>query len=93
MTREAISTLLSEISQAEADASYYYGRKVENFNTRFCLWAGQSEDGRKHQSALGRKPFPWDGAADSRIRLADTITNENVRLLKRAFFAETPGGL
>jgi hypothetical protein len=87
MDRTQISTLLSEISQAEADASYYFGRKVENFNTRFCLWAGQSEDGRKHQASLGRKPFPWDGAADSRIRLADTIINETVRLLKRAFFS------
>lgn len=87
MDRTKISSLISELSQAESDASYYFGRKTDNFNTRFCLWAGQSEDGRKHQSSLGKRPWPWEGASDTRIRLADTLINENVRLLKRAFFS------
>lgn len=87
MDRSKISSLISELSQAESDASYYFGRKTDNFNTRFCLWAGQSEDGRKHQGSLGKRPWPWEGASDTRIRLADTLINENVRLLKRAFFS------
>jgi len=87
MDRTKISSLISELSQAESDASYYFGRKTDNFNTRFCLWAGQSEDGRKHQGSLGKRPWPWEGASDTRIRLADTLINENVRLLKRAFFS------
>ncbi|NBZ96373.1 MAG: hypothetical protein EBR40_08115 [Proteobacteria bacterium] len=87
MDRTKISSLIGELSQAETDASYYFGRKTDNFNTRFCLWSGQSEDGRKHQGSLGKKPWPWEGASDTRIRLADTIINETVRLLKRAFFS------
>jgi hypothetical protein len=87
MDRTKISSLIGELSQAETDASYYFGRKTDNFNTRFCLWAGQSEDGRKHQGSLGKKAWPWEGASDTRIRLADTIINETVRLLKRAFFS------
>ncbi len=87
MDRTKISSLISELSQAESDASYYFGRKTDNFNTRFCLWAGQDEDGRKHQSSLGKRAWPWEGASDTRIRLADTLINENVRLLKRAFFS------
>jgi hypothetical protein len=87
MDRSEISSLISDLTQAESDASYYFGRKTDNFNTRFCLWAGQSEDGRKHAASLGKRPFPWDGAADSRIRLADCLINDTVRLLKRAFFS------
>jgi hypothetical protein len=87
MDRTKISSLIGELSQAESDASYYFGRKTDNFNTRFCLWAGQSQDGRKHQGSLGKKAWPWEGASDTRIRLADTIINETVRLLKRAFFS------
>jgi hypothetical protein len=87
MDRTEISSLISDLNQAEADASYYFGRKTDNFNTRFCLWAGQSEDGRKHAASLGKKPFPWDNASDARIRLADCLINDTVRLLKRAFFS------
>lgn len=87
MDRSEISSLISDLNQAEADASYYFERKTDNFNTRFCLWAGQSEDGRKHSASLGKKPFPWDNASDARIRLADCLINDTVRLLKRAFFS------
>ena len=68
--REKISEILSDIDQADADGSQYVQRKLRNWNTRYCVWPGQSEDGRKHAGAMGRQPWPWDGAADTRVRLA-----------------------
>jgi hypothetical protein len=46
--REKISEILSDIDQADADGSQYVQRKLRNWNTRYCVWPGQSEDGRKH---------------------------------------------
>lgn len=48
--------------------------------TRFCKWAGQSSDGRKHRKALGREAFPFEGASDASIRLADMLVRENKRI-------------
>lgn len=76
--------LIGFIDQADADAAEIYSRKAINYETRFCVWAGQSEDGRKHRERLGREPFPWDGASDARVRLADIIINRNVNLIMMA---------
>ena len=59
-----------------------------NDDTRFCRWAGQHPDGRKHQELLapGEEVFPWDKASDVRIPLADEIINEIVAIETVAFF-------
>ena len=84
--REKISEILSDIDQADADGSQYVQRKLRNWNTRYCIWPGQSEDGRKHAGAMGRQPWPWDGAADTRVRLADNIIRDHCAILTNAFF-------
>jgi hypothetical protein len=84
--REKISEILSDIDQADADGSQYVQRKLRNWNTRYCVWPGQSEDGRKHAGAMGRQPWPWDGAADTRVRLADNIIRDHCAILTNAFF-------
>jgi hypothetical protein len=84
--REKISEILSDIDQADADGSTYVQRKLRNWNTRYCVWPGQSEDGRKHAGAMGRAPWPWDGAADTRVRLADNIIRDQTAILVNAFF-------
>jgi hypothetical protein len=84
--REKISEILSDIDEADADGSGYVQRKLRNWNTRFCIWAGQTDDGRKHQEALGKRPFPWDKSLDSRVRLADTICRDHIAMLTNAFF-------
>lgn len=54
-----------------------WGSRQTNENERYCRWAGQSDDGRKHADALdGKPPFPFEGASDGRIRLADQLINE-----------------
>ena len=55
-------------------------RVREADETRFASWAGQSRDGKKHAKDLGRQPFPWENASDTRIRLADEVCNFYVNL-------------
>lgn len=82
--------LLAELDDAIADASWFGDRVERADDVRYCRWDGQSADGRKHAKALGREPFPWDGASDCRIRTADEIVNDEVRMmisaLRRATF-------
>jgi len=55
-------------------------RVRESDETRFSTWNGQSRDGKKHASNLGQQPFPWEGASDTRIRLADEVCSFMVQL-------------
>lgn len=85
MKSDEVSELIGLVEQAETDAANYWTRKNLNYNLRYCLWPGQDDSGRKISSVLGKPAFPWDGASDSRIRLADMVANERVRMLKSAF--------
>jgi hypothetical protein len=51
---------------------------------RYAIWDGQSADGKKHDSEQS-KVWPFDGASDTRIRLADLIINDNVDSCTAAF--------
>jgi hypothetical protein len=86
LDREKITELIGDIDQADADGASYIQRKLRNFNTRYCIWPGQTEDGRKHAGAYGKKIFPWDGAADTKIFLSEQIIRERVIALVNAFF-------
>lgn len=59
-------------------------------NTRFCRWAGQSEDGKKHATLQGdEKAFPWEGASDTRLFMADEVINGLVDLESSSFWRAT----
>lgn len=59
--------------------------------TRFAIWDGQSPDGRKHAEAMdGKPPFPFEGASDMRLRLADMVVNERVLILAAAALRNLP---
>jgi hypothetical protein len=49
---------------------------------RYCKWAGQTNDGKKHSDARnqGDPAMPFEGASDVRIRLIDRVINEQVAL-------------
>lgn len=54
-------------------------------NTLNCTWPNQSDDGLKHDAKDGSKrAFPFDGASDVRLRLADFIVQ-----LKKATLCES----
>jgi len=56
-------------------------------SVRFCRWPGQTEDGKKWNDANRNKPaFPWDGASDTRIPLADEVINGLVDLCSTSFW-------
>lgn len=59
-------------------------RRLWADNVRYCQWAGQSPDGRKREDYLGEPPFPFEGASDSRYRLADFILKLQVATLKQS---------
>ncbi len=86
LDREKITEIIGDIDQADADGASYIQRKLRNFNTRYCIWPGQTDDGRKHAGAYGKKIFPWDGAADTKIFLSEQIIRERVIALVNAFF-------
>lgn len=54
-------------------------------DARLCRWDGQDPDGRKHAENLDSEPAqPFEGACDSRVRMADMLTNEDVQVLTLA---------
>lgn len=69
----------------ELNRSLFYGGNMSRLTTsddqRMCRWEGQSDDGRKHEEALGFEPFPFEGSSDVRVRLIDDVINQLVVLL------------
>ena len=52
-------------------------------DTRFARWTGQSDDGKKWSANLpeGKTAFPYEGASDCRVYLADQIVGDCVDML------------
>tara|TARA_R100001443_G_scaffold37809_1_gene51397 strand:+ start:1743 stop:3848 length:2106 start_codon:yes stop_codon:yes gene_type:complete len=65
---------------------YSLTKVSEADNVRLTKWDGQSDDGKKHSENLneGKQAFPWEGASDTRIPLADSIINDCVDVLTTA---------
>ena len=61
----------------------YCDRIDHNANTRYCVWAGQAADGRKH-GGRDHPAFPWEGASDQRAFVADDCIEGNVAVLLNA---------
>ena len=63
-------------------SSNVFARARLNHETRYCVWPGQSEDGRKWTPKLGEdEVFPWPGASDSRPNLTDLMIRKHVAYL------------
>ena len=85
MSKLDVKQIASEYSRAggfnNTYTSWYRADSI-----RFCRWDGQTDDGRKHQYEYSKKKvFPWDGASDVRVRLADAICSENSDIMTTAF--------
>lgn len=54
---------------------------------RYARWAGQTDDGKKHSNArpVDSPAWPFEGASDVRLRLADSVCNELSALLLAAY--------
>ena len=78
--------LVDAVQEAMANLGDYHSRLQANHETRFAIWSGQSNDGRKWAKHYGRPVFPWDGASDYRARVAEEYLLENVARMKAAYF-------
>jgi hypothetical protein len=84
---EMLRTIVSGLDTCRSEAaSEIWTRRRWADDVRYCIWNGQSDDGRKRDDALGDNgpAFPFDGASDSRVRLADFVLRVQVALLKQA---------
>jgi hypothetical protein len=81
-----VSALTEELRRSATDYGVF--ARVENAeNVRYCRWPGQTDDGKKNNDANRNKPaFPWDGASDTRIPLADEVINGLVDLCSTSFW-------
>jgi len=65
----------------ERDSSLFQRMKL-NYETRNCVWPGQSQDGRKWAVRRGEdQVFPWPGASDARVFLVDKYIRKHVAML------------
>jgi len=78
---------IGQLTEAATDGGWFSSVRARNYDTRMALWDGQSSDGRKWASNYGKNVFPWEGSADSRIRLADLVCNREAQLCLTATFA------
>ncbi|MBF8281280.1 MAG: hypothetical protein HW378_195 [Anaerolineales bacterium] len=62
-----------------------WNRVTTNEDIRFCRWANQAADFKKHDTDA-EAAFPFNGASDSRQPLADAIINELVAISVNAFW-------
>lgn len=81
---DGLKGLERELQEAVTDGGWYVEQCARDYETRHCVWPGQSASGKKSSETLGRDAFPWDGASDVRIRLADMVCNDNARILRMA---------
>jgi hypothetical protein len=81
-----VANLQSELTDILEDAGRNLRRRDDYDDVRYARWAGQSDDGRKHEDELGRRPIPWEGSSDIHMRLADRLINEHVHMALESFF-------
>lgn len=72
----------NSLQDAVNDGAQFIERCRDAYDTRNCLWDGQSDDARKHGDDLGAEPFPFEGASDVRIHLVDEVVNDHRRILQ-----------
>lgn len=81
-----IGALTQELRRSATE--YGIGSRVQKVeNVRYCRWPGQTDDGKKWNDGSRTNPaFPWDGASDTRIPLADEVVNGLVDLCSTSFW-------
>ena len=82
-TEPNIGELRSDFNRSYSDERFT-NRIRQSDETRFATWDGQTDDGKKHAKDLKAPAFPWEGASDTRIRLADELCKFQVNLFNSA---------
>jgi hypothetical protein len=67
-----VNTLSKAFRNTVRDCQSYADQCRLNYETRFAVWDGQSDDGKKHsRDRESGEVLPWDGASDLRVYLTD----------------------
>lgn len=89
-----VQKLANLVKDVLREGTTYHDRMKSALDTQYCVWEGQSDDGRKWEENLDKTPFPWDGCHDLRVRLAQEVTEEAVDRLTNGFHrAELQGAV
>lgn len=83
-TTPQVGDLIKEFQRC-APFSDGWNRIEGNDEIRYALWANQSTDGKKHGNG-DYQAFPFEGAADGQIFLADSVINELTAVLVVSFW-------
>jgi len=89
MSGEKLEELITEFMGCHPLDSGGYNRVETAGHGQLAVWTGQSPTGKKLDSVLGplgRQAFPFDGASDTRIFMADEIIRELVSSWVVAFW-------
>jgi hypothetical protein len=90
-----LQELIQDYRSCTPWSGYGWNQLTTNEEIRHAVWPGQSPTGKKEAAVLAqanqKPPFPFDGASDTRIFMADEIINENVALLVVAFLRAAAG--
>jgi hypothetical protein len=78
--------IIDEVEKTLTDLGSWIADTQRHELTQRAEWTGQNQDGRKHERDYGQPVFPYEGAADTRNRLADMSIDELVQLKIVAFF-------
>lgn len=83
-TPTVLRALAAETDRIVTSGTQRYSRYGLMFDTRYALWAGQNDEGTKE----AEDAFPWPGASDTRVRLADRVIREQNVLRKAALYGK-----
>ncbi len=79
-----VAAMRAEIQHAITHSTQVVMKNLRNDNTVYARWEGQQDDGRKPDTINGREAEPWPRSSDVRIRLADELVNDQVKMMKAA---------
>lgn len=77
--------LINELNRAVQNSADYIANMQRAHEVRYCIWSGQTADGRKGKDANGRPRGPWLGSSDVKVRAAEEIIQEHWLVLMMAW--------
>ena len=90
-----INYLRDTYRETQSDLGEWIDRRQRDYDVRNCIWAGKSNDFKKHSAdSQTGEVFPWDGASDQEIRMVDNQVNKCVAMslnaIRQAHLVATP---
>ena len=88
-----VDYLAETYRRTQSELGEWLDRRQRDYDVRNCLWAGKSDDFKKHShlSQTG-EVFPWDSSSDQEIRMVDNQINRCVAMATNAVRSGTYRG-